>query len=330
MFLLSIAVLAASAWTVPLPLFVLAPTPAVPVYQAPDEHAGRPAIAVEGAVDDISGRLLLTTVGVGQATAVEAFLAMLDPYQDVTPRQAVIPPGIDEQEFFETQRQLFEESVRVAAAVGLRAAGIEVTVDGEGAEVVGVVPGGPADGPLQPGDVVVAVGDMPVRLAAELATRTAQTGTGEDLQLTVLRDGEEVTVTVTVGHLPGLDQQGIGVLVRTVNQNIDFPAGIAVQDRSAIGGPSAGVMLALTVFELFDQTDLTRGRIIAGTGTVTIDGRVGPIGGIAEKVRGAVLSDAEIFIAPAAQADEARRAAPAGLTVIAVADLASAIQALQR
>lgn len=327
----SLAILVWAAFLVPLPAFIVAPTRATPTYRPDANGASAPsAIAVEGAVDDIDGQLLLTTVSVVQATTVQGIEAVFDPYRSVERRERLIPAGVDEQEFFRAQRDYFEESVKVAAAVGLRLAGIQVTVEGEGARVEGVVPAGPAEGKLRPGDVIVGVGEEPIDLASELSTRTGQAEQGTRLRLQVRRDGETRPVEVEVGPIPGVAQQGIGILVSTVDQRISFPQDVVVEDRTDIGGSSAGLMLALTVYELFEPADLTRGRVIAGTGTVTLDGRVGPIGGIVEKVRGAHLTGAGIFLAPAEQEQEARGAAPEGLTVIGVATVDEAVAALSR
>jgi PDZ domain-containing protein len=324
------AIVASALFIVPTPLFVLAPAPARPVHLPPGGSQGtKPAIAVEGATDEITGQLLLTTVSVAEATAVDGLLAAIDPYADVAFRQAVIPPQVDQREFFESQRSIFQESVKVAAAAGLRAAGREVVIDGDGARIVRVIPDAPAEEKLQQGDVVTALDGRQVQLASQLADRTAEAEQGERLTLAVQRDGQQVEVEVEVGQLPGLDQVGLGVLVETVDQRIELPADVEVTNVSSIGGPSAGLMLALTVYDLFDPGDLTRGRIIAGTGTIRPSGSVGEIGGIEEKVRGALLSDAEIFLAPAGQLEAARSAAPSELKVIGVKNLGEAIQALQ-
>ncbi|HEX2026453.1 MAG TPA: PDZ domain-containing protein [Nitriliruptorales bacterium] len=329
--LASLVVLVWAAFGVPLPAFIVAPTAATPTYR-PDANGASPpsAITVEGAVDEIDGQLLLTTVSVAQTTTLEAIEAAFDPYRSLERRERLIPVGLDEQEFFRAQRDLFEESVKVAAAVGLRLAGIQVTIEGDGAQVEGVVPAGPAEGRLQPGDVIVSVGEEPIDLASELAARTAEAELGARLQLQVQRNGQTQPVEVEVGPIPGVTQQGIGILVSTLDQRISFPQGVVVEDRTDIGGSSAGLMLALTVYELFGPSDLTRGRVIAGTGTVTLDGRVGPIGGVVEKVVGAHLTGAGIFLAPAEQLKEARAAAPEGLTVIGVATVDEAVAALER
>ncbi len=317
----SIVLIGCALVFVPLPVFVVKPTPAIPVSEA---------VTVSGGTDQVSGRLLLTTVAVGPATTVDGIMALLDRHEDVTRRQEFLPPEVSEQEFFELQRKLFEESIQVAASVGLRLAGQRVQMSGQGARVIDVVPGAPAAGRLQPGDVVVAATGQPIRLASELAYLTTRAQPGDRLTLTVRRDGHTVMVPVAVGRIPGRNQVGLGIGVETVNQTLHLPRGVAVKDRSSIGGPSAGLMIALHVYDLFDGSDLTRQRAIAGTGTVTLDGRVGPIGGIAEKVLGAQLTGADIFLTPASQVAAARAVAPSDLQIVPVDTVEQAVRVLRR
>ncbi|MDP8961565.1 MAG: PDZ domain-containing protein [Actinomycetota bacterium] len=319
---LSALVIAVALVFVPLPLYVISPAPAMPVLDT---------VRVTGAPDTLSGELLMTTVNVGPATAVRAVGAQFfDPNAELVPLSAIRPGGVNEQEFRQAQTRLFEESVRVAAAVGLRLSGHQVSVSGEGAEVLQVVPGSNADGLLEPGDVIVAVNGEPVRLATDLAVRTARAAPGEKLRLAVRRDDAELNVDIAVGSIPGSSQTGLGVSVMTVHERIALPEGVTVDDVSDIGGSSAGLMLALAVYDLFDPVDLTRGRRIAGTGTVVLSGAVGPIGGIEEKIHAAELAQATIFLAPAEQAAQARDVSPEGIEVVAVTNVQDAIEALRR
>jgi PDZ domain-containing protein len=70
-------------------------------------------------------------------------------------------------------------------------------------------------------------------------------------------------------------------------------------DVKKTGGPSGGMIFAIGVIELLTQKDLLQGRHIAGTGTITTDGKVGPIGGINEKILAAHKAGATLFLAPA-------------------------------
>lgn len=329
LYALSVLIIGWAVVSVPLPLLVTAPADATPICGDEACTGTGSVLAVEGDVDPLTGELLLTTVTVAPTTTSGAIGAWLDPYEDLSRREQLIPANIDTDEFFETQREVFDESVKVAAAVGLRAAGREVQIAGDGARVVEVIPGSAADGKLAAGDVIVEANGEEISLGSQLAALTQELAAGEQLNLTVQRDGTTEEIQLRTAPIPGTDSSGIGVFIDTVNQQIDLPADVNVENRSGIGGPSAGLMLSLTVYDLFTEEDLADGRAIAGTGTIRLTGEVGPIGGIEKKVRGAASSGADVFLAPAEQADAARSAAPEGLDIIAVETFQDALDALQ-
>jgi len=105
-----------------------------------------------------------------------------------------------------------------------------------------------------------------------------------------------------------------------IEKNIHF-------DVKRTGGPSGGMIFAIGVIELLTPQDILKRRHISGTGTVAIDGAIGPIGGINEKIRAAHTAGAEIFIAPTGNRGEIRNP-PAGISVVIVSTLNEAIHAL--
>lgn len=86
------------------------------------------------------------------------------------------------------------------------------------------------------------------------------------------------------------------------------------------GGPSHGAMLALTMIDQLTPGGVTGGWRVAGTGTIRSDGTIGPIGGIRQKAYTARKAGAEVFFAPASQAQELRGAA-GGMEVVPVRSL---------
>ena len=104
----------------------------------------------------------------------------------------------------------------------------------------------------------------------------------------------------------------------------DFMLGLANQ----IGGPSAGLMFALGIIDKIGTEDLTGGKFIAGTGTIDEKGKVGPIGGIQLKMIAAHNKGATVFLAPAGNCGDVRKATPSGLQVVKVSTLHEAVQDL--
>lgn len=304
---------------VPLPLFVIAPGSAISV--ADRVELGRPP-------DRLSGELLLTTVRVFQPTAFGVVQAWLAETHDIFRREEIVPEGVNDADFEAAQRELFRESAEVAAAVGLGAAGEPVEISGGGALVAGLLPGSPADGVLTEGEVITAVGGMPVELASDLVTALGSRSSGDEVVLEVERDGAVREVRLRLGTVEGVGQPAIGVAVTTVDLAIALPFPVEV-DQGRIGGPSAGLLIALTVYDLADPGDLAAGRSIAGTGTITLDGEVGAVGGVDAKVVAAQAAGASVFLVPENEAALAEEVAGDDIEVIPVATIDDAIAALQ-
>ncbi len=120
----------------------------------------------------------------------------------------------------------------------------------------------------------------------------------------------------------------IGVHTRALGVVVSYPPGISVTGIDDAEGGSAGLLLALAVYDRFADEPLLAGRRVAGTGTIDLDGGVHPIDGIAQKVHGAAAADVDVFLAPSAQYDEARAAAGDDLVVVRVGTVREAIDAL--
>ncbi|MDX1620848.1 MAG: PDZ domain-containing protein, partial [Nitriliruptorales bacterium] len=289
-FAAALAILVWAALVVPLPLATVTPVPAQPVADI---------VAIDGgAVGDLPDDLLFTSVRLQQPTTVGTISILLDADRELVPIPSVVPSGIDPEEFVELQRRQFRESIRAAAAVGLRAADLEVSVSGQGARVVATIPGTPAADVLQQEDVITEVEGETVSLASELAAALADSRAGDEVELTIRRDDELRTVTIEVADISEIGQPGIGVAVTTVDLQIDLPVDVGPTGDANVGGPSAGLMIALAFYDAATNGELTSRRV-AGTGAIRLNGDVGPVSGIGEKVEGAIQAGAEVFLVPA-------------------------------
>jgi PDZ domain-containing protein len=314
----SIVILLSGFFVVPMPLVETAPGDATNV-----------ATMIEVAGNDtIHGSLDLLTVRIRQPSIAETIRAVLSDARDLTARDRVIPSDLRRQEYFDLEEQEFRRTFEVAAAVGMRAAGLDVTIRTV-PQVVGVLDGGPADGLLRIGDKITRFDGTAVSSAEELAALSRRTTVGDELHLTIRRGDATQDVTVTAGRLPGLEQAGIGVTLQTVEEETSLPVDAELVDQRGIGGPSAGLMMALTVYDLVSAEDLAAGRTIAGTGTIAGDGTVGRIGGIREKTLAAIASGASIMLTPSSQALDARSAADGRIQVIGVDTIDDAVAALR-
>ena len=323
LFTVAVLLLVWAAVVVPIPLAVTEPSPAIAVPEVIAFDDGLPS--------ELPAELHITVVRLAPATIATAARVLAVDGRELTLLPTLLPPDVDQERFEEFQQELFRESIRAAVAVGLDAAGLEITVDGDGARVVATLPGTPGADAFEEGDVITAVDDREVALASELVSILGDRRAGEQVRVTILRDGQELTQHVELVPLEtGMEvgQIGLGILVTTVDLRIDAPVEARAVEARRIGGPSAGLLLALAAYDAATEDALAGGRVVAGTGTIDLGGNVGAVDGIAAKVRGAVLVDAEVFLVPAELVDVARAAAPAELEVVGVATLNEAIDAL--
>ena len=264
---------------------------------------------------------------VRRASLLERLIPELADGATLVPGHAVNPIGVSDTQRRQTSLNQMSRSQQIAVAVALEALGYVVAVADEGAEVTTVLPDRPADGILQVGDIVIGAAGTPVRRARQLQAALADVRPGEEVGLTIVRDGEEMKVTV--GTMPSEQDPNRAVMGVLIEQaaTFDFPLEIEI-DAGDIGGPSAGLAFALGITdELGDE--LTCGRRITVTGELDLEGNVGPIGGVKQKAIGADQSGADIFVVPEGNAAEAREHAPEELEVIPVSTYAEAVDALE-
>jgi Lon-like protease len=326
----SLALLLAAALIVPLPLFLEYPG-------TPTSLAERVEVEVPGDTA-INGDYLLMSVRLPRATVAGLGQALIDDTVSVLSPRRIVPEGVTDREYFDRQRHLFQTSGEFAAAFGLQQAGLmegppEVT--GEGALVSQIVPGAPAEGLLAPGDVVVEADGRAISTDQDLRGLIPQdTNRVEALRLRILRDDEERTIELQPRLMDvggGEERVAIGVLLETFQPRVDLPVPVTI-DTGRIGGPSAGLMIAMTVYDMaLPDVDLTGGRVVAGTGALTPQGEVRSIGGIRQKVVAAHRAGADLFLSPAGQLDAALAGLPedSAMQIVGVATFDEARDALE-
>jgi len=255
-----------------------------------------PIVHVDGGYES-SGEMHLMTVRSSVATPIQYIFAQFLPYHDIIPIEDVRPEGVTEEEYRLLQLQMMEDSQLSSKVVAYTAAGAEVEFSYNGVYAVAVVEGMPAEGHIEVGDQIVAIDNQEVNQSSEMIDIVEKKEVGEDVHILLNRDGEEVETVIQVDILDEESGRvGVGVqLVEdqdvTVHPDVEFSSG-------NIGGPSAGLMFALEMYDQLTEEDLTRGYSIAGTGKVNVDGKILPIGGIDKKVVAADREGCEIFFAP--------------------------------
>lgn len=315
----STAVVTVAALTVPMPFVEYRPGAATPIG---------PLVTIDGTdTTPLAGETALLTVRLTRPSPVQLVAARLDPDRTLLPVARVYPSGVDRQVYLARERERFGRQFDVAAAVGAAAAGVPLEIT-TAVVILEVDPAGPAAGLLAPGDVVLRADGEPVTSGAALAELVRAAQPGVPIVLAVEHAGGVRDQPVTP-LASGGDPPRIGVLVQTGVDELLLPIDITLRPDVHIGGPSAGLMVGLTVYDLLAEEDLLRGRRVAGTGTLDVDGRVGPVGGVAEKTRAAVDAGMDVLLVPAGEVATAERVADGRLDVVEVATLDEALAALR-
>jgi len=306
--------------TTPVPYVKQTPGPTYNTLGAID---GQPIISVEGRTPNkVRGNLNLTTVLVSRKnhlSLVKAVQGWFDDEIRVVPEESVYPPDRSEKQTTEANREAFLTSEQAAEIVALGHLGYPTKV-----VVLGLPEKSPAEGQLEEGDAIEAVNGRPTPDAATLNTVLSSIPGGAEVTVDYTRLGKRGSTTVK--SKTAEDRKGalLGVAIRD-QPSAPFDVDIRIED---VGGPSAGLMLTLGILDLVGNDDLTRGAVIAGTGTIDVDGQVGPIGGIPLKMVAARDIGAELFLVPADNCAEATAAPDPGFPLARVATLDDALKAL--
>ncbi|NPV52137.1 MAG: PDZ domain-containing protein [Firmicutes bacterium] len=264
-------------------------------------------VTVDGGQKGSTGAFLLTAVSSGKASILSPVEALVKPYIDIVPIEQEIPRGVDMQKYLHIMESMMLESQMIAKAVALKKMGYDFSIKTD-VKVEEVLRESPTRGKIRIGDRITAVDHKPIRTAQETIEMIQKRRVGEPVTLTIYREGREFELTVpTIRHQENREKAAIGVIIAPY-VDYEFPVKIDIK-AGEIKGSSAGSMFVLEILDQMKREDLTRGYIIAGTGTINIDGNIGPIAGVEQKVVAAEREGAEIFFAPEENADAARKAA---------------------
>lgn len=321
--LIALAMLAAVM--IPLPYLVLSPGPAVDVL---GKLGGKPVISVSGAPTyPTAGRLDLTTVSesggpYGRTALTRVVGGWLDPTVAVVPTRVLYPTDESAQQVEQQNTADMLQSQDDAVVAALRHLGLPVTLT---VSVASVTAGGPSDGHLKADDRIVSVDGQKVSTADEVRDAITKHKPGETVTFVVERGGQQVTVPVV--SAPAKDDPNRAVVGFLPREGYTSPVTVTVNVQD-VGGPSAGLMLTLGIIDQLTPEQENAGAHVAGTGTIDVDGTVGPIGGIRQKLAGARAAGATVFLVPAGNCAEALLQVPDGLRLVKVTDVDDALSGM--
>ncbi|CNF28872.1 PDZ/DHR/GLGF domain-containing protein [Mycobacterium tuberculosis] len=288
---------------------------------------GQPLIRIDGRKTyPDQGHLNFTTVTYrgGPGGRIDLFTALrgwLDGDTAIVPEETIFPKNESPKEVDQENTRAMQDSQQNAEAAALHELGIPVSTR---VVVEGVQKGRPADGVLKPGDEITALDGAKVTSVSQITGAMAKARIGDTAALTYKRDGKEQNATLKTVADPTGKRAVVGIVLSD-RYKFPFKIDISIGD---IGGPSAGLMFSLAIYDKLTPGPLTRGTFIAGTGTITPEGQVGPIGGIQQKMIAARKAGATAFLTPKDNCADALAARPDGLRLIRADTLNGTIQAI--
>lgn len=314
--LLFLGVLSIVAWNVELGYLA--------VSVGPVSDASDSVVTEEVAVFPSTGELLVLTVITQDINVFEMLIAGVDPTIDVIRKQSVRRPGETDEQYRNRVLQQMDDSNFRSVATALRYLEIEMVP----IEVVinEIIEGVPAEDVLELGDSIRVVNGINIRTVEDLRASLDGLAPGDSVTMTVDREGSMLDLEIRLAEHP--DRPGdpmIGIIIGELTRS-PFPLDIQAGD---LGGPSAGMIHTLAIIDILTEGELTAGRVIAGTGTIALDGTVGNIGGIRQKVVGAEAAGAEFILVPEGNYQSALTAEFETIEIVPVATLEDAIEFLE-
>lgn len=272
---------------IPLPYYITKPGMAEKL---------EPYVKVEGGNKE-KGDFMLVTVSMGQANVVNFLSAKFNKYDEIFKKEAILRKGESDEEYQFRQVYAMKESQDAAVYNAYKRANAPVTFENQGMLVVGIADNMPAAEKLKLGDCILAVDGQSLQTSEQFIEYMKTKKQNDEVSIKYVRENKEKEDKFVLKPIPGdKSRAGIGVSMIT-DKKLTVSPNVKI-DAHKIGGPSAGLMFTLEIYNQLVKEDITKGYEIAGTGTINEKGEVGPIGGISQKVVAAHNAGAELFFAP--------------------------------
>ncbi|MCW2750320.1 MAG: hypothetical protein JWR83_1430 [Aeromicrobium sp.] len=327
---LSLLALTMVALLIPVPYVRESPGPVFNTLGNFPDASGKPMFTFGKGVKTYptSGTLDFTTVSVtppgGHLSLGNAVVGYFNKKVAIVPKSLIYPEGQSAKASTQQSADQLDSSKDSSRVAALRAAGYTVT----GVPIIaGIVKGGAADGKLRTGDIVTAVNGVKLTTDEALVKAVSTHKPGDVIAVSFTRRGAKQTASITTK--PDADNPKLPRIGVTLDTKYHYPFEVDNNVGRTIGGPSAGTMFALAIYDRLTPGALTGGQKVAGTGEMETDGTVAPIGGIRQKMAGASSAGAKVFLVPAANCAEATDGDDFGLKLVKISNLKDAISSLE-
>jgi PDZ domain-containing protein len=236
--------------------------------------------------------------------------------------EKLVPPGLAPRDYDRMMSRAMTESQTIAAIVAERAAGYSVPFPPQHTYVAAFSPASRARGILRDGDDLIRVGSVAIHRPSDVARALRGRLPGQAVAVAFVRDGDPKAARVRMVGISGRPRLGVAVATRTEVPNLPIPVRYSLGN---IAGSSGGLMFALEIYAALRDT--APGEAVAGTGTLAVDGSVGPIEGVAQKMLAAKRAGCRIFLVP--RDDASAVASTTGMRTIPVSNFNDAVRALK-
>ena len=287
-------------------------------------------ITVENGEKDAKGQFLLTSTAIIKANLLLYIYGFFDPNIDLKNRNDDTLLNIAQKDYINIMTELMQESQMISKVVALRKAGYSPEIFGRGVLINGILDNSSAKNKLLSGDVIIKIDEQPVHTLEEFSEIIRSYSSSQMVRITFLRDNSTYSSSISLIELPGAENErgriGIGVYADTKDLQCRFPLEIEINLKK-IKGPSAGLMIALEILNQLTENDLSSSLLIAGTGNLSMDGRITEVDGIKQKIISAKKHKADIFLVPQKNYPEALKFNH-GIRIIPVDDFDDAVMKL--
>ena len=286
-------------------------------------------IQIEGAESyDYDGNLYQLTVRRDEANYFTYIWAKVDSSVDLYSREVILPKGVTPKQLADISIQNMKTSENVAIAVALDSLDFQIETQGDGVLVVGILEDSPVAGKLLKEDLIISINNEEIKSTSEFIALLRTYEIGDTVSIGLIRNDKETSIeTKLIEHIDYENEPMVGFLASTPNQRFVFPITVDIETGN-VGGPSAGLMMALNVYNSLTEEDLTKGTKVAGTGTIEIDGSVGPVGGVKQKVIAAKKAGSTLILVPTANFNDAESFIDENTAIIAVDTFNQALEVI--
>lgn len=249
-----------------------------------------------------SGSLNMSYVSLVKGTLPMILLSYVIPNWDLIAQEEITREDETVDELLELEKLYMESSINNATILAYNKANKNIKIENEVNNIIYIAD--EADTDLKMYDKLISVDDIKINSVNELKEYVNTKNKGDIVKFKVIRNSKEKECSATIYETSDGLKVGISFLT---TYEIETEPEIEVLTKSSESGSSGGLMLSLAIYNALVEEDITKGRIIVGTGTIDIDGNVGAIDGVKYKILGAVKNDANLFLCPMDNYEEAMK-----------------------